>query len=329
MTDTTVKVETGGRLHFGFSNLSLAHERLYGASGVALRHPRLELTIRSAGTIESDHDRARRFAHRACELLDVAGAEVTVERMLPEHMGLGSGTQLALSVLAGVASAHGEEPRVRDRAPALGRGGRSGIGVAAFDRGGFMLDAGHPTELFTSEPPPSGGWDVPSVVARHPVPDDWRFLLVIPDTEPGRSGADEEAAVRTVVEEADPSVADRIAGTLVRRMLPAVAAGDRNRFGSAVQEVGRLNGTWFADTQGGVYRPPVGELVASLDEAAPVSGVGQSSWGPTVFAVTGADHADAARTAGERALAEAGLGGEVSVVRASNSGAEIRTGPTE
>ena len=34
-------VETGARLHFGFQNLSLAHERLYGGIGVALAEPRL------------------------------------------------------------------------------------------------------------------------------------------------------------------------------------------------------------------------------------------------------------------------------------------------
>jgi beta-ribofuranosylaminobenzene 5'-phosphate synthase len=44
-----VRVTTGGRLHFGFGNLSLAHERLYGACGVAVAAPRLRLTVEPAG----------------------------------------------------------------------------------------------------------------------------------------------------------------------------------------------------------------------------------------------------------------------------------------
>ncbi|MFY4816412.1 GHMP kinase, partial [Haloarcula sp. AONF1] len=87
--------------------------------------------------------------------------------------------------------------------------------------------------------------------------------------------------------------------------------------------IGRLNGAWYADEQGGGYRPPVGEIADALSGAAPVFGAGQSSWGPTVHGVTDAERAAAARDAGERALDAAGVGGEVSVVRASNEGARI------
>jgi beta-ribofuranosylaminobenzene 5'-phosphate synthase len=91
--------------------------------------------------------------------------------------------------------------------------------------------------------------------------------------------------------------------------------------------VGRLNGAWYADEQGGVYRPPVGDVVASLSSSPAVFGAGQSSWGPAVYGVTDADRADAAREAGERALEAAGVDGSVAVVRAANEGARVRGGP--
>ncbi|PSQ08469.1 GHMP kinase [Halobacteriales archaeon QS_6_71_20] len=319
-----VTVTSGARLHFGFGNLSLAHGRLYGAAGVAVDAPRTRVRVAPADAVESDHGAARRYAARACELLDVPGAAVAVAEQLPRHMGLGSGTQLALATLAGVARAYGREPRVRERAPAMGRGGRSGVGVAAFETGGFALDAGHPTGRFTTARPADGDWRVPAVAACHRVPDDWRFLLVVPDAEPGRSGDDEDSAIRGAVEEADPDVADRVAGVIQRRLLPAIAEGSAERFGAAVAEVGRLNGAWFADEQGGVYRPPVGDVVADLSEAPAVFGAGQSSWGPTVYGVTDRGRGDAARAAGERALAAAGVDGDVRVVEPRNRGAEIR-----
>lgn len=317
------RVDTAGRLHFGFGNLSLAHDRLYGALGVALDKPTLSVEATAADAVHCDDDAATEYAERACELLGVAGAEVTVESGLPRHAGLGSGTQLALAVLTAVARAYDRAPAARERAPALGRGGRSGVGVATFEQGGFVLDAGHPAALFTADAPRVGQWDVPDVAARHSVPGHWRFLLVIPDVSAGRSGDDEDASMRQAVTDADPELANRIAGVVIRQVLPAVAAGDATRFGNAVSQVGRLNGAWYADQQGGTYRPPVGAIVDALSGTPAVYGAGQSSWGPTVYGVTDVNHAEAAREAGEAALRAAGVDGEVLVAAGRNRGASI------
>jgi len=321
-----VRVTTGARLHVGFCNLSLAHERLYGGLGVTVEEPRAVVRAAAADAVDCDHPTVREYAAAACDLLGVDGAGVVVERSLDRHVGLGSGTQLALATLAAVAAAHDREPEVRERAPALGRGGRSGVGVAAFEGGGTVLDAGHPTSRFTAEQPPAGDWEVPPVVARHDTPEHWRFLVVRPDAEPGRHGDAEESAIRRAVRGADPEPADRIAGVVVRQVLPALVDGDHERFGAAVEEMGRLNGTWYADEQGGVYRPPAGEVVEALASEPAVAGAGQSSWGPTVYGVTDADRAEAARAAGERALAAADADGEVLVVEGRNRGATVERG---
>jgi beta-ribofuranosylaminobenzene 5'-phosphate synthase len=318
-----VRVESGARLHAGFCNLSLSHDRLYGSVGVALDQPRVVVDAESADAVVCEHDRARKHAARACGLLGVDGARIVVHDELPRHAGLGSGTQLALSVLAAVAHAHDRDPRIRERAPEFGRGGRSGVGVAAFQTGGFVFDAGHPTERFTTERPARGEWDVPPVAARHDVPDDWRFLLVLPDADPGKSETEEDESMRSVVERADAALADRIAGVVTRRVLPAIAEGDVEAFGESVAEVGRLNGAWYADEQGGVYRPPAGVLVDELDSSSAVVGAGQSSWGPVVYGVTDASRADAAAAAGWDALDAVGVSGDVRVVEPRNVGALV------
>jgi len=315
------RVSVGARLHVGFLNLSLARERLYGGVGLGLAEPCVTLTAEPADRVDCDGPLVADYAERACTLLDVPGATITVEETLPRHVGLGSGTQLALATLAAVAGAYDLDPRVRERAPALGRGGRSGVGVATFEAGGFVVDAGHPTERFTTAPPADGEWTVPPVMARHDVPDGWRALLVVPDGPVGRSGDAEDASMRTVVERADPTVADELADVLTRRLLPAMATGDLDAFGRAVAEFGRLNGAWYADVQGGVYRPPAGALVESLSDARAVVGVGQSSWGPAVYGLTDASRTAAAREAGERALTAAGVDGTVRVVPFAGSGA--------
>jgi beta-ribofuranosylaminobenzene 5'-phosphate synthase len=163
-------------------------------------------------------------------------------------------------------------------------------------------------------------------VAHHHVPTDWRFVLVTPETPAGPSDESEDRQMRAVVESASPDVADRVSGVVLRRVLPAVVEGDHERFGAGVAEVGRLNGAWYADEQGGVYRPPVGELVAALSRSAAVAGAGQSSWGPTAYAVTDVDRADAAERAAREALHAAGVDGTVRVVAGRNEG-RVVSGP--
>jgi beta-ribofuranosylaminobenzene 5'-phosphate synthase len=319
----TVRVEAGARLHFGFQNLSLARERLYGGVGVALDRPTIVIEAERAEGIRCSDDLAAEYAWKAVDALGVNGAAVEVKRRLPRHVGLGSGTQFALATLAAIAGVYDLDPAVREHAPALGRGGRSGVGIAAFERGGFVVDGGHPTELFTTAPPEEGAWTVPPVTARHELPTDWRFVVVLPDAESGRSGETEDASMRQAVERADPGIADEIGGVLLRRLLPAAAEGDRDTFGAAAADLGRLNGAWYADEQGGIYRPPAGRLIDALDDCPAVTGAGQSSWGPAVYALTDRTGVAETRDAARDALAATGIEGEVVETTPRNHGVEI------
>src|SRR5206468_5835660 len=107
------------------------------------------------------------------------GVAVRVREGIPRHRGLGSGTQrdLALGVavtrLAGHAVSAGELGRL------LGRGRRSGIGIAAFARGGVVVDAGRrrsPDDGGSSE----AAGELPPVVFRGRVPRDWVFVVATP-----------------------------------------------------------------------------------------------------------------------------------------------------
>ena len=318
----TARVTAGARVHFGFSNLSLAKERLYGGMGVALSRPRTVVEAEPADEVGAPEG-FREHTRRAVECLGIGGARVRVRERIPGHVGLGSGTQNALATYAAVAAAHGRQVQPRAVAPSLGRGGRSGVGVAAFESGGFVVDAGHPAGQFTTDRPADGEWTVPPVAARHDLPGDWRLLLVDPDAPDGRSGDEEDESMRSIVEGADPEVADRIAAVLARRLLPAAASGDLATFGAAAAEVSRLNGTWYTGEQGGLFRPPVGDVVEHLLDDPVVTGAGQSSWGPTAFGVTRAADADPARVAGRDALRAADVDGEVRVVGVRNRGAGI------
>ena len=320
---TRARVTAGARLHFGFCNLSLARERLYGGLGVGLREPRVVLEATPAKGIEASDPVVRDAARQSVSLLSVPGARVSLRESYPRHVGLGSGTQLALATHAAIARAHDRQPAVREHAPGLGRSGRSGVGVGTFESGGFHLDVGHPTERFTTERPADGSWRVPPTGARHDLPESWRFVVVVPAIEPGRSGAAEDDGMSAIVERAEPAIAEEISQVLTQRLLPAAAESDLEGFGSAVSEIGRLNGVWYANEQGGTYRPPLGEIVDALGSSPAVAGAGQSSWGPTVYGLTTETDAEEARAAAGRALDRAGVGGETYVCRPASEGARI------
>ncbi len=103
---------------------------------------------------------------------------------IPAHAGLGSGTQIALAVAAALRTLHGLPLDIGGDAATLSRGRRSGIGIASFDSGGVIIDAGNDD---SGAPPP--------VVARMPFPDEWRVILVLDRTTEGLHGEDEIAGV--------------------------------------------------------------------------------------------------------------------------------------
>lgn len=279
-----VRVEATARLHFGFSNLSLSRKRLYGGLGVSLDRPCTVVEARPSSDVEVDGDEiVADYVRKSVELLGVGGAELVVKEEIPRHVGLGSGTQLALAVLMAVGEAHDLDPDPRRHAPFLGRGGRSGAGVALFEDGGFVLDCGHPSELFTRDTPEMGEWSVPPVATRHSLPPEWRFVVVVPEGR-GRSGEQEDEGIRRVVTGADSSVTDSVRDAIFDSVLPGIASGDLELFSEGVERVGRLNGVWFSGIQGGVYREESRELLEAIRPYA--VGVGQSSWGPAVYGLT-------------------------------------------
>jgi predicted sugar kinase len=109
-------------------------------------------------------------------------------------------------------------------------------------------------------------------------------VLVRPAQSQGLAGERELAAFAKL-----PSVADEVTRELWRitnkDMLPAIEARNCARFGEAVYRYGRLAGECFAPAQGGPFASQQIEALVERIRAHGVAGVGQSSWGPTVFAI--------------------------------------------
>jgi predicted sugar kinase len=103
------------------------------------------------------------------------------------------------------------------------------------------------------------------------------------------------------------------------KLLPALAESDLPAFGSALAEYNARSGELFRSVQGGTYAGPAVTALVEWLRGQGVRGAGQSSWGPTVFAVV-AD-ADEAAALARRAGAHWGEAVHRTVTAADNRGA--------
>jgi beta-ribofuranosylaminobenzene 5'-phosphate synthase len=309
---TSVRVEAPARLHMGMLDVAGGGARRFGGLGVALDRPAAVVEVSASDDLTAhgpDADRALAVARRCREALGLAGgARVHVLEAIPAHVGLGSGTKLALAVTAALAALAGETPEPRAIARAAGRGARSAVGLWTFVLGGLVVEGGVR----------SGGDQPAPLLAHHAIPDEWRCVLAIPHAEPGLSGRAEEEAF-TQLRPASNRAA-LIAQIVLTSLLPGLADGDLTEFGAALTRVQRLVGESFATVQGGVFHPRAGPLVDALLRLG-AAGAGQSSWGPAVYGVVGGEQEGLELV--RRMDAELAGGGRVELVRFDNRGARV------
>jgi beta-ribofuranosylaminobenzene 5'-phosphate synthase len=282
---TRIRIQTPSRLHFGLLGWGTEAHRQFGGAGLMVAEPGIELTAESARDWSAEGplaDRALETAHRIVARRGHSGTPLNavhlkIVRAPEEHVGLGVGTQLSLAVARAVLAVNGwEDPPLATLAVLSGRGLRSGVGVHGFALGGLIVDGGRKNDD-----------GIPPLLAHVDLPDDWSVLLVTA----GRGGrlhgsAERQAFARLPATQA--STTDRLCRLVLLGLLPAVAERDLASFGSALSEMQQHVGRSFSPAQGGVFADPEVGVLASHLRSLGLHGVGQSSWGPTLYAFTGA-----------------------------------------
>ena len=273
----SVTVTAAARLHFGFLDLNGDLGRRFGSMGLAISGLQTRIVLSASERMRisgQDADRARHYVERFQQLLGLRGSyRVDIEQAIPGHAGLGSGTQLALALARAIRQFHHLPTDTRGDALRLGRGGRSGVGVGLFDRGGLIVDGGR-----------WPGEGVAPVVSRMAFPEDWRIIVVLDPNDSGIHGDDERAAFARLPPFGDAD-AGRICRLVLMQALPALAEADLVSFASAISEMQKILGAHFAPLQGGApFASSAVQAALEFLEGQGACGIGQSSWGPTGFA---------------------------------------------
>jgi beta-ribofuranosylaminobenzene 5'-phosphate synthase len=318
MLPQSVTVTVPARLHLGFLDLNGGLGRRFGSLGLAISMLRTRVMIRAAARTEitgPDSERAARHLAAMQRLIGSDGAwRVSIEEAVPPHAGLGSGTQLALAIAAGLRRLHGLPLDPRGDAARLGRGARSGTGTALFVHGGFVVDGGRgPDDT------------VPPVISALPFPEPWRVLVVLDPSRQGMHGREETAAFAALPTFPADDAA-HLCRLVLMQVLPALAEGDLDTFGAAITELQASLGDHYAPVQGGsrFTSPDVAAVLDHLGRAGAV-GIGQSSWGPTGFAFAASPDEAEWLARGARGVA-AGRGLDIRVCAGLNREAGIELG---
>ena len=315
-----IKIRSPSRLHLSLIDLNAEIGRIDGGIGITLDRPNIVLSAEKADGVEVTGNSS--FADRMVEaakavLPEGEGVIIHVEEDMPAHVGLGSGTQSALSAAAAVNELYGLGLSVRELAIAVGRGGTSGIGVASFESGGFLVDVGHKFSEKGSFSPSSASKAAPApVVFRHDLPD-WDIILAIPDSV----GAHDSHEVDIFKKECPIPLSEvqEVCHVVLMQMLPAILEGDIENFGFAVDH---LQNVGFKKREVALQSQQVRDLMELMQDLG-TCGAGMSSFGPAVFGFI--DHrrmAEQIRDEVQHFLDETG-GGTVVLTKANNSGARI------
>lgn len=289
-----ISIITPSRLHFGLIDLNGDLGRINGGIGVALENPGWEIIGYKNDELNPKIELAKIDSNTKLAIdkfdaffkIKTDKLHFEIKRDLPVHMGLGSKTQFLLSIGTILAYNNGLKISPREIAKAVQRGGTSGIGVAAFEAGGFILDSGHSfgpgkqTDSFkpssrSKAPPP------PIIFQKYP-PENWRFIVIIPDISEGASGDTEVK----LFEDCCPIPAEQVeklSRLILMKILPSFIEQDITTFGESLTELQTKFHRFGMDRYDSTIN---NEILFDLRKNANVFGSGISSFGPTMYALT-------------------------------------------
>jgi beta-ribofuranosylaminobenzene 5'-phosphate synthase len=311
----SVTVRAPARLHLGFLDMNGGLGRRFGSLGLSIDAYETSVTLSHSPVWRVrglDAARAEQILSRTKSAVGAAGNYcLSVERAIPAHIGLGSGTQMSLAIAAALHHLEHRAGNFAKYAALTERGARSGAGIGLFATGGFVVDAGR-----------GASTGVAPIVARLAFPEEWRIILVVDPMQQGASGAAEDEAFAALPEFSAAHAAE-ICRCVLMQILPALIERDLGSFGCGISSVQAVVGDHFAQVQGGSrFKSAAVEAVLAKLAHAGATGIGQTSWGPTGFAFA-VDTATAERMVLQAAASAAEMHLDLKICGGLNRGAII------
>ncbi|MEX1039779.1 MAG: hypothetical protein WDZ51_04065 [Pirellulaceae bacterium] len=308
-----IAVRVASRIHFGLLSFGASADTLYGGAGIMVNDPWLEVQGRPSDAFQAEGPHAEQINRVADAWSTYFGTApppllVSTAGLMRDHVGLGFGTQLGLAVAKLLSHGAGIEATLPQLVASAARGRRSAVGSHGFAQGGFLYERGQSAE-----------GEFPPLAYQRPLPEAWRMVLATQRGVRGCHGEQENQGFSTLPP-VPAEVTQRLKGLIEEGMIPALKAADCRAFGEAVTEYGYVAGGCYLPIQSERYAGPVCCRLVEQMRGLGIAGVGQSSWGPTIFGIcTSAAEAESAAEALRRDWSAQEM--EIMVTAPANQGA--------
>ncbi len=335
----SVIVTSPSRLHIALIDMNGELGRVDGGIGVALKEPFLKIEVSEVDKETEQRANTEEIVtilERLKERTQPAlrgNYRVKILKELPSHVGLGSRTQLSLSVAKAISVLENRNYHALDLAKLVSRGGTSGIGTAAFENGGFILDGGHLFRLASANsakghenevpktsflPSSAAKFPPPPVLFQQPLPEDWFFVVAIPEVKRGAHGLEEIGIFKRYCPVEREEVA-KICRIVLMRILPSVLENDIHTFAESLTMLQRIG---FKRIETELQHDIIKELFRFFDAHA--LGYGMSSFGPATYAIVkGENRAKTLADSTREFFTERHVHALVSYSSANNDGSEV------
>ncbi|WP_456418923.1 beta-ribofuranosylaminobenzene 5'-phosphate synthase [Methanocaldococcus infernus] len=313
-----MKIISPSRIHMGLIDLNGSIGRVDGGVGLALEKPSLEIEGKEDEdiVIECDNENIKRRAYKVASTIlnhiGERGVYLKINSYFPQHSGLGSGTQIALSVGTLIAKIYGRELDPYEIAKLTGRGGTSGIGIGAFKYGGFLIDGGHSFKEKGSFKPSSASLGVKPapIIFRHDFP--WDLILIIPEGK--HVHGQKEVDIFKKYCPIPLEEVRELCHLILMKLMPSIVEKNFEDFGEVIN---RMQFLGFKRVELELQSEVVKDLIINLQS---VAYSGLSSFGPTVYAF--GDKKEIVSIAKE-ILDKFQISGNIIETRANNEGYKI------
>lgn len=290
-----IEIKTPARIHFGQLDLNGALGRVYGGTGAAIKNPYTLIKLEKSDKIEVEGLKKEKnkiiiekFLEKLKQRKLIAkdyGVKIKIKKLLPEHNGLGSGTQFGLAVAEGINRLYNLDLAPKELAEIVDRKhSRSAIGFGAFYQGGFIVDAGRPVSEKNNDD------YLPPIVYHKTIPSDWTFLIVIPFAQKEKMAGKKEIKTFNNIEKMAVETCAENSHHLLLGMLPAIEEKRIKEFSSHLNIIEDNAADYFSKSQGGKYSSIYSEKIIDFMVKKGVLARGQSSWGPALYGLVENDH---------------------------------------
>lgn len=284
-----ITIECFGRINLGIIDLSDNPYRIDGTHGLytnlKIATVKLKRWSELSINIESEFEkplfqvveRCLKYLEKSNKFEDVF---VEIHSLFKRHIGLGSGTQISMSIVEAFNLEFSIELTLNEKALLAGSGGTSGVGVYCFENGGYVLDSGRlfpqekcsigPSEAFCFE-------KLPPLISRLELPN-WNICFLIPKTKSFIEGEKEQDLFNAFTP-INQNETGEICKWILKGIMPAILEKNFKSFCYSIEQIMKIG---FRAKEIHYYGDFLSDRINALKQTG-LNGVGMTSFGPTLF----------------------------------------------